>query len=101
MSTCRVPTRPGKPGKMRVCFPVMEKYWNFTILLKILEKWKKFWKNVTFWKSFLNIHNYQTLLVICINLLKSKTLKKLCEVARNGTWAFGWLRGGLALGSVV
>ena len=38
--TCnnRVPTAPGKPGKMTTVFPVLEKYWNFIILLKILEK---------------------------------------------------------------
>ena len=33
----RVPTAPGKPGKMTTVFPVLEKYWNFIILLKILE----------------------------------------------------------------
>ena len=36
----RVPTAPGKPGKMTTVFPVLEKYWNFIILLKILEKWE-------------------------------------------------------------
>ncbi|MDA8002386.1 MAG: hypothetical protein MPL62_14000, partial [Alphaproteobacteria bacterium] len=39
-SNCRVPTAPGKPGKMTTVFPVLEKYWNFIILLKILEKWE-------------------------------------------------------------
>ena len=37
---CRVPTapeKPGKPGKITTVFPVLEKYWNFIILLKILE----------------------------------------------------------------
>ena len=38
--TNRVPTAPGKPGKMTTVFPVLEKYWKFIILLKILEKWK-------------------------------------------------------------
>ena len=33
----RVPTA---PGKMTTVFPVLEKYWNFIILLKILEKWE-------------------------------------------------------------
>ena len=33
----RVPTAPGKPGKMTTVFPVLEKYWNFIILLK---SWK-------------------------------------------------------------
>ena len=33
----RVPTVPGKPGKMRVTFPVMEISWNFKIL-KNMEK---------------------------------------------------------------
>ena len=41
----RVPTAPGKPGKMTKVFPVLEKYWNFIILLKILEKWEWTWKN--------------------------------------------------------
>ena len=41
----RVPTAPGKPGKMTTVFPVLEKYWNFIILLKILEKWEVTWKN--------------------------------------------------------
>ena len=41
----RVPTAPGKPGKMTTVFPVLEKYWNFIILLKILEKWEWTWKN--------------------------------------------------------
>ena len=41
----RVPTAPGKPGKMTSVFPVLEKYWNFIILLKILEKWEGTWKN--------------------------------------------------------
>ena len=36
--TSRVPTAPGKPGKMTTVFPVLEKYWNIIILLKILEK---------------------------------------------------------------
>ena len=36
----RVPTAPVKPGKMTTVFPVLEKYWNFVILLKILEKWE-------------------------------------------------------------
>ena len=36
----RVPTAPGKPGKMTTVFPVLEKSWNFKILLKILEKWE-------------------------------------------------------------
>ena len=36
----RVPTAPGKPGEMTTVFPVLEKYWNFIILLKILEKWE-------------------------------------------------------------
>ena len=39
---CRVPTA---PGEMTTVFPVLEKYWNFIILLKILEKWKWTWKN--------------------------------------------------------
>ena len=26
-------------------FPVLEKYWNFIILLKILKKWEWTWKN--------------------------------------------------------
>ena len=34
----RVPTAPGKPGKMTTVFPVLEKYWNFIILFKILER---------------------------------------------------------------
>ena len=34
----RVPTAPGKPGRMTTVFPVLEKYWNLIILLKILEK---------------------------------------------------------------
>ena len=34
---CRVPTAPGKPGEMTTVFPVLEKYWNFIILLKILK----------------------------------------------------------------
>ena len=38
--THRVPTAPGKPGKMTTVFPVLEKYWNFIILLQILEKWE-------------------------------------------------------------
>ena len=38
--THRVPTAPGKLGKMTTVFPVLEKYWNFIILLKILEKWE-------------------------------------------------------------
>ena len=37
----RVPTS-GKPGKV---FPVLEKYWNFVIVIKILEKWEWTWKN--------------------------------------------------------
>ena len=41
----RVPTAPGKPGKMTMVFPILEKYWNFIILLKILEKWEWTWKN--------------------------------------------------------
>ena len=41
----RVPTAPGKPGKMTTVFPVLEKYWNFIILLTILEKWEWTWKN--------------------------------------------------------
>ena len=36
----RVPTAPGKPGDMTTVFPVLEKYWNFITLLKILEKWE-------------------------------------------------------------
>ena len=36
-SAYRVPTT---PGKMTTVFPVLEKYWNFIILLKILEKWE-------------------------------------------------------------
>ena len=40
MTDDRVPTAPGKPGKMTTVFPVLEKSWNFKILLKILEKWK-------------------------------------------------------------
>ena len=36
----RVPTAPGKPGKMTIVFPVLEKYWDFIILLKILERWE-------------------------------------------------------------
>ena len=39
-TACRVPTAPGKPGQMTTVFPVLEKYWNFIILLKILEKWE-------------------------------------------------------------
>ena len=38
MTVSRVPTAPGKPGKMTTVFPVLEKYWNFIILLKIQEK---------------------------------------------------------------
>ena len=34
---CMVPTAHGKPGKMTTVFPVLEKYWNFIILSKILE----------------------------------------------------------------
>ena len=36
----RVPTAPGKPEKITTVFPVLEKYWNFIILLKIVEKWE-------------------------------------------------------------
>ena len=39
-SVFRIPTAPGKPGKMTTVFPVLEKYWNFIIILKILEKWE-------------------------------------------------------------
>ena len=39
-TTHRVPTAPGKPGKMTTVLPVLEKYWNFVILLKILGKWE-------------------------------------------------------------
>ena len=39
--TCRVPTAPEKPGKMTTVFLVLEKYWNFIILLKILENGSK------------------------------------------------------------
>ena len=39
-TTIRVPTAPGNPGKITTVFPVLEKYWNFIILLKILEKWE-------------------------------------------------------------
>ena len=35
--TFRVPTAPGKPGKMMKGFPVME-IWNFEILQNIMEK---------------------------------------------------------------
>ena len=31
--------------KWQQFFPVLEKYWNFIILLKILEKWEWTWKN--------------------------------------------------------
>ena len=34
----RVPTAPGKPGKMMKGFPVMEISWNFEILQNIMEK---------------------------------------------------------------
>ena len=34
----RVPTAPGKPGKMMKAFPVMEISWNFEILQNIMEK---------------------------------------------------------------
>ena len=37
-SICRVPTAPGKPGKMMKAFPVMEISWNFEILQNIMEK---------------------------------------------------------------
>ena len=34
----RIPTAPGKPGKMMKAFPVMEISWNFEILQNIMEK---------------------------------------------------------------
>ena len=34
----RVPTAPGKPGKVVVTFPFMEISWNFKILKYIMEK---------------------------------------------------------------
>ena len=37
----RVPTAPGKPGKMMKAFPVMEISWNFEILKNIMENEKK------------------------------------------------------------
>ena len=40
----RVPTAPGNLEKLQV-FPALEKYWNFIILFKILEKWEWTWKN--------------------------------------------------------
>ena len=35
---CRVPTAPGKPGKVAVAFPVMQISWNFKIFKNIMEK---------------------------------------------------------------
>ena len=37
----RVPTAPGKPGKMKKAFPVMEISWNFEILQNIMEKMRR------------------------------------------------------------
>ena len=36
---------PGFLQLWKTVFPVLEKYWNFIILLKILEKWEWTWKN--------------------------------------------------------
>ena len=40
-----VPTRTGKPGKMRKLFPVREKSGNFEQTEKVREFWAKYWKN--------------------------------------------------------
>ena len=37
----KVPTAPGKPGKMSGTFPVMEISWNFKILNNSMENEKK------------------------------------------------------------
>ena len=34
---CMVPTAHGGPGKMTKFLAILEKYWNFIILLKVLE----------------------------------------------------------------
>ena len=46
--TVRVPTAPGKPGKIMKGFPVMEISWNFEILQNIIEKLEETWKNENF-----------------------------------------------------
>ena len=40
----RVPTQPGKPGKMRVHLENLE-IWNFEKFNNIMEKWHETWKN--------------------------------------------------------
>ena len=40
-----VPTRTGKPGKMRKLFPVREKSGNFEQTGKVREFYPKYWKN--------------------------------------------------------
>ena len=40
-----VPTRPGKPGKTGVHFPVREESRNFTVTGKIRKIYPKYWKN--------------------------------------------------------
>ena len=42
----RVPTRPGKLGKMRVHLENLEISWNFEKLINIKEKWHETWKNL-------------------------------------------------------
>ena len=49
---CRVPTRPGKPGKMRVHLENLEISWNFEIFNKYHGKIIKTWKNLLTTKNF-------------------------------------------------
>ena len=42
----RVPTRPGKPGKMRVHLENLEISWNFQKFNKYHGKWHETWKNL-------------------------------------------------------
>ena len=96
----RVPSTPGKPGKMMTVFPVMEKSWNFIILPNIMEKWGKPWKNglsVIFAHDFFLLYRA---LLIHVHLGEILGHLGFCGVFRwQGTWGFlGWHAPGLQEG---
>ena len=57
-----VPTRTGKPGKMRKLFPIEEKSGNFEQTGKVREFYLKYWKNEEILASF-SFYFFSTLLI--------------------------------------
>ena len=99
-----VPTRTGKPGKMRKLFPISKKSGNFDQTGKVREFWAKYWKNeeilASFYFYFLSdflIEVYSLNRFWCLLNSLNKMLKKYSGKWKENTGKSGKSQGNLSV----